>query len=383
MSGPQFVHVQTWSRKPNPAGQSVAQIIAEATRNPEYSGHVDDPLPPRVLLGDPSTFQAEHDAHVAARATVARLKDGSERVRSIRKDRHTMATVVMSYPVPRAAITTAEDRAALERWERRNIDWLRDRYGDQLRVVLAHDDEEHPHIHAWLLPDDPGADATTLHPGKVAKKRVEEEEKAAGTPPREAVKAANRALREAMTLFQDEYYHAVGAPEGLTRTGPRRRRLTRQQWKAEKAAAAATAASLERASQADELVAEIDRDRQSLDEREVKLDEREAALDRAFDEIEEVKVAQKKERQRLSDLAQSLADAQRAASAVLRELRGLMGLDRSVRKDLRSGLKELLSALQPKKPVSEHERIVADIESRIGSAPDKLGEPFEQTGPRL
>lgn len=380
MSGPQFVHVQTWSRKPNPAGQSVAQIIAEATRNPEYSGHVDDPLPPRVLLGDPSTFQAEHDAHVAARATVARLKDGSERVRSIRKDRHTMATVVMSYPVPRAAITTAEDRAALERWERRNIDWLRDRYGDQLRVVLAHDDEEHPHIHAWLLPDDPGADATTLHPGKVAKKRVEEEEKAAGTLPREAVKAANRALREAMTLFQDEYYHAVGAPEGLTRTGPRRRRLTRQQWKAEKAAAAATAVSLERASHADELVAEIDRDRQSLDEREVTLDEREAALDRAFDEIEEVQVAQKKERQRLSELAQSLIDAQRAASAVLRELRGLVGLDRSVRKDLKTGLHELLSALQPKKPVSEHERIVADIESRL-SVPDEPGQTLEEPGP--
>ena len=374
MAGPQFVHIQTWSRKPNVAGQSISQIIGEANRDPEYSGHVDDPAPPRVLFGDPSTFQAEHDAHVAARATVARMKDGSERVRAIRTDRHTMATVVMSYPVPRAAITTAEDRAALARWERRNLAWLRDRYGDQLRVVLAHDDEEHPHLHAWLLPDDPGADATILHPGKVAKRRVEEQEKVAGTPPREAVKAANRALREAMTLFQDEYYHAVGAPEGLTRTGPRRRRLTRQQWKAEKAAAAATAASLDRASQADDLMAKIDRDRQILDERE-------AALDRAFDQIEEVQAAQEKERQRLSGLAHMLTEAQRAASAVLRELRGLVGLDRSLRTDLKAGLQELLSALQPKKPVSEHERIVADIESRIGSTPDKPSDPFEQTGP--
>lgn len=374
MPGPQFVHVQTWSRKPNPAGQSIAQIIAEATRNPEYSGHVEDPVAPRVLLGDPSTFQAEHDAHVAARATVARLKDGSERVRSIRKDRHTLATVVMSYPVPRAAILTEEDRAALERWERRNLDWLRERYGDQLRVVLAHDDEEHPHLHAWLLPDDPGADATTLHPGKVAKRRVEEEEKAAGNPPREAVKAGNRALREAMTFFQDEYYHAVGAPEGLTRTGPRRRRLTRQQWKAEKAAAAATAASLNRASQADDLMANIDRDRQTLDERET-------ALDRAFDQIEEIQAAQEKERQRLSGLAHMLTEAQRAASAVLRELRGLVGLDRSFRTDLKTGLQELLSALQPKKPLSERDRIVTDIESRIRSAPDKLGQAVDETWP--
>jgi len=374
MAGPQFVHIQTWSRKPNPAGQSVAQIIAEATRDPEYSGHVDDPAPPRVLLGDPSTFQAEHDAHVAARATVARLKDGSERVRSIRQDRHTMATLVMSYPVPRAAITTAEDRAALERWERRNLDWLRDRYGDQLRVVLGHDDEEHPHLHAWLLPDDPGADATTLQPGKLAKKRLEEEEKAVGTPPREAVKAGNRALREAMTIFQDEYYHAVGAPEGLTRTGPRRRRLTRQQWKAEKAAAAATAASLDRASQADELMAKIHRDRQTLDERET-------ALDRALDQIEEVRFAQDQERRRVSALAQALTEAQRAASAVLRELRGLVGLERSFRTDLKTGLQELLSALQPKKKLSEHERIVAEIQSGIRSAPDKPGQALDETGP--
>lgn len=374
MPGPQFVHIQTWSRKPNPAGQSISQIIGEATRDPEYSGHVDDPAPPRVLLGDPAMFQADHDAHVAARATVARMKDGSERVRSIRKDRHTMATVVMSYPVPRAAITTAEDRAALERWERRNVAWLQERYGDQLRVVLGHDDEEHPHLHAWLLADDPGADATTLHPGKVAKKRVEEQEKAVGTPPREAVKVANRALREAMTLFQDEYYHVVGAPEGLTRTGPRRRRLTRQQWKSEKAAAAATAASLDRASQADELMAKIDRDRQTLDERET-------ALDRAFDQIEEVQAAQEKERRRLSGLAQALTEAQRAASAVLRELRDLVGIDRSFRTDLKTGLQELLSALQPKKPVSKHEQIVADIESRIGSDPDKPGQALDEPGP--
>jgi len=285
-----------------------------------------------------------------------------------------MATVVMSYPVPRAAIITAEDRAALERWERRNLNWLQERYGGQLRVVLGHDDEEHPHLHAWLLADDPGADATTLHPGKVAKKRVDEEEKASGTPPREAVKAANRALRQAMTLFQDEYYHVVGAPEGLTRTGPRRRRLTRQQWKAEKAAAAATAASLDRASQADELIAGIDRDRDTLDQRE-------QALERAFDRIEEVHIAQEQERQRISGLAHALTEAQRAASAVLRELRDLVGLDRSFRTDLKTGLQELLSALQPKKPVSKHEQIVADIESRIGSDPDKPGQALDEPGP--
>ena len=122
------------------------------------------------------------------------MADGTEKTRAIRSDRHTMASIVMSYPVPHAAIKTDEDRAALARWEKRNLDWLRDTYGDQVKVVLAHEDEAQPHMHAWLLADDPGADATTLHPGKQAKKHAEAQAKADGLEPREAVKLGNRAL---------------------------------------------------------------------------------------------------------------------------------------------------------------------------------------------
>jgi len=250
MSGPQFAHVQTWSRKSNAAGQSVNQVIGEATRIPEFSTHVDSPVPPRVLLGNPATFAADHAAHVAARSTPVIMPDGSVKSRSIRTDRHTMASIVMSYPVPRSAIITEEAKAKLAAWEARNLKWLREKYGSQLRVVLAHDDENQPHLHAWLLPDDPGADATTLHPGKVAKKAVEAQAKADGEENRVAVKLGNKALRAAMTLWQDEYHAAVGVPEGLTRSGPRRRRLTRAQWQAEKATAQAHKAALERAENA-------------------------------------------------------------------------------------------------------------------------------------
>lgn len=185
------------------------------------------------------------------------MKNGTETVRSIRQDRHTMASIVMSYPVPRVAIVTEEARQKLAAWERRNIEWLQQAYGDQLRVVMAHEDESQPHLHAWLLPDDPGADATTLHPGKIAKKAAEADAKAKGQAPREAVKAGNRALKAAMTEWQDTYYHAVGAPEGLTRTGPLRRRLTREQWKSEKAAAKATAVvAAEAQAEADRILAE-------------------------------------------------------------------------------------------------------------------------------
>jgi hypothetical protein len=84
----------------------------------------------------------------------------------------------------------------------------------------------------------------------VAKKAVEAQAKADGEENRVAVKLGNKALRAAMTLWQDEYHAAVGVPEGLTRSGPRRRRLTRAQWQAEKATAQAHKAALERAERA-------------------------------------------------------------------------------------------------------------------------------------
>lgn len=251
MSGPQFVHIQTWSNKANKAGRNIEFVINELERVPECATHVEAPLPPRPLFGDPTCFAEEHKAHVAARSTWATMADGSQRQRAIRSDRHTMASIVVSYPVPRSVIVTDKQKEALAIWEKRNLAWLQKKYGTQLRMVAAHDDETHPHLHAWLLPDDPGADATTLHPGKVAKKAVEAEAKAKGMAPRQAVKLGNRALKEAMVLWQDDYYAEVSAPLGLTRTGPKRRRLSREQWKAEKVTAHAHAATMAQAAASD------------------------------------------------------------------------------------------------------------------------------------
>ena len=36
MSGPQFLHLQSYSRKPNKIGQSVQQILDEAAREPQF-----------------------------------------------------------------------------------------------------------------------------------------------------------------------------------------------------------------------------------------------------------------------------------------------------------------------------------------------------------
>jgi len=228
-----FIHCQTFSRRPNRVGQCVAQVIGEGLRTGGYHLHVENPKPPVALLGLPDGFQQMHDDYVARRNTQA-LKNGVIHQRAIRADRHTLFSIVASYPVPTETVQACpEESARFRKWTRLTLQWVRQEYGDQLKVAIGHIDETYPHIHCWLLADDPGADAALLHPGKVAKRRTETRLKSEGTPPREAVKAGNRALKSAMRAWIDAYHRKVGAPLGMLRDGPKRRRLSRAQHQAE------------------------------------------------------------------------------------------------------------------------------------------------------
>ena len=230
-----FIHCQSFSRKPNAAGQCVAQVIGEGLRTGEYHPHVVAPKPPVQVFGNPGTFQQLHDDHVAARRTPM-VKEGQVSERAIRTDRHTLFTIIASYPTPTTTVEgSTEGLKRFKRWVDLTMAWVQEQYGDQLKVAFAHIDEQYPHLHFWLLADHPNADASQLHPGKLAKKEIEARLKAEGTPPREAVKAGNRALKETMRGWIDGYHQAVGAPLGMRRDGPKRRRLSRSQYMAEQA----------------------------------------------------------------------------------------------------------------------------------------------------
>jgi len=156
--------------------------------------------------------------------------------RAIRLDRHTCFTIVASYPVATDAVEDSPDELLrFRKWGDLTLAWVRDQYGDQLKAAFVHLDERYPHLHLWLLPDNSDADATVLHPGKNAKRDTEARLKSGGVPPREAVAAGNRALKSAMRTWIDDYHRQVGAPLGMHRDGPKRRRLSRAQWRAERA----------------------------------------------------------------------------------------------------------------------------------------------------
>ncbi|TBF94520.1 hypothetical protein ELG83_10500 [Rhizobium leguminosarum] len=240
----QFARVELYSRK-GKEGRGTGFVFDEVSRVPSASMHVKAPVAPIVVAGlDPDALRALHDD----RAVAARQEVKGGKLRAVRQDQNTLAAIVLSHPATMDEYRSRPEVAAdVRAWEQRSVAWLRVQYGDQLVSVLRHEDESHPHLHAYILPDDPGMKAGPLHPGFRAKAAVT----AAGPRPGEDEKAhskrANGAYQEAMRGWLDDYHAKVGQPSGLLRLGPRKRHLTRAAWHEEKRQAVALKEALAKA----------------------------------------------------------------------------------------------------------------------------------------
>src|SRR5476651_440558 len=213
--GFQFLHVESYARqagKGKAGGHTVASVMAEAKRQPDACPHVENPAPPILLFGC-SLAEVESKANEWAASSTDAIG------RKLRKDGLCLLAGVISAP----------DDMAAEVWEsmkQEAIAWLNQ--DGRLVSVAEHADEAHRHVHFYKIPA-PGARFETLHPGRAAAL----EAKADGALRGEQ----NRAYKEAMRGFQDDFFEQVGARHGLTRLGPAKRRLTRSEWKNEQVAA--------------------------------------------------------------------------------------------------------------------------------------------------
>ncbi|MEO0485524.1 MAG: hypothetical protein AAF092_06400 [Pseudomonadota bacterium] len=293
MAGPQFVHLQTFSLKANKAGQSVQQVLDEAARRPEFSQHVDEPQAPNIIEGlAPTQVLEMHNEIVGAGFVEVAMKDGSTARRGIRRDRHTLLTAVACYPVPRHLV--GEDQAASDaykRWVEFNVRWLKGQFGDKLVSIIEHVDEQHPHLHAFVLPlDDTGCNARRLNPAWLVKEEAEALAKDSGKPAQEAVKFGNRAYRAKGREIQDHYFQEVGLPSGLTRAGPKRERLSREQWRQRKEQARRDARLHREMENRVEELSELQEALENATERKaIELAEKMALVDQAHQEAEEAK----------------------------------------------------------------------------------------------
>lgn len=217
---------------------SAQEIAAEAMRDIDACPHVADPKPPVRLYGC-----SPREAVQQAEAWADEATDGKGR--KLRKDGLCLAAGVISLP--------AEMEADWPRFREAALQWLKKQYGVRLLSVVEHTDEAHPHLHFYAVPLK-GERFEVLHKGRSAAAKKASEGAKKG--------AQNAAYREAMREWQDEFSNAVALDFGLSRLGPKRRRLTRGQWKSEKVQAKALAAVAMpkgmglRASEVDKLVLE-------------------------------------------------------------------------------------------------------------------------------
>jgi len=295
----QFVHMEGYARKADKGGRSVSWVLDEVERKPGACVHVEDPQPPSVVYGaTPAEVRAMHDQ--ACEGAKVTLSNGKQR--AVRSDQKTLLTVVASHPATmdemRSDPKVAADVAA---WERLTIDWLKGQYGDELVSVVRHEDESHPHLHAYILPGH--LRAMSLHPGAEAKRQV----KAAGAQDGEDAKALNKrgdaAYKGAMREWQDSYHEKVGIPCGFTRLGPKNRRMSRAEWMAEQAQATALKKAMARADRLTE------QGKQAVERTKSRI---ESELGKAELQAEEIRAAAQREVEALKAEALRVADAAKA-----------------------------------------------------------------------
>lgn len=254
MSGFQFVHVESYSRKADAKGRSTGFVLDESQRKPGACEHVKRPGEPTVVYGvDLDVLRQRHDDQVADARAVTKAGQSKR----IRNDQHTLLTCVASHPA--TSEQARNDPATAKQvadWQEFTLSWLRETWGDGVQCVVRHDDEAHVHLHAYVLPQGKEMRARVLHPGVVAKEQVKSLELANGADGKVANKLGDDAYKAAMRAMQDSFFERVGIPSGLARLGPGRRRLDRGAWKAEQAqvqhASAAIAAAVEAKAQVDQ-----------------------------------------------------------------------------------------------------------------------------------
>lgn len=222
----QFMHVELYSRE-EPAKKTINKsknlnhqsdvrtttvggVLSEMKREEGFTSHLEQVNAPQVLYGSISDLERSIERYEAEFKTTD--KNGKEK--KLRKDACILLAGVVSL-----------DRADEEIWEeykKSSIEYLKNKYGENLKCVVEHTDETNPHFHFYVV-GNKDQDLNLLHDGKLAVSKLAKEDKK---------KLHQTAYTEAMIKFQDDFYVQVSNKFGLSRTGeePRERYKSRSDY---------------------------------------------------------------------------------------------------------------------------------------------------------
>lgn len=212
---------------------NVRQVIAEAKRKDDACPHVVFPQPPVKIYGI--------DLDEVERLAIS-SKEGQvdTKGRKLRTDTPILLAGITSYPRGECELYPEKFNV----WLDDTVDWLKLQYGDNLKNITLHLDEEHPHIHFYAISSD--GRAKHLHAGYQAESLVDAKDN----------KARSLAYKEGMRQFQNRYYLDVAAKNGMLRDGPKRLRKSRAVHQAEKAHAQLLGAKINEIDAMDQLAAD-------------------------------------------------------------------------------------------------------------------------------
>ncbi|MGP1716819.1 MAG: plasmid recombination protein [Methylophilus sp.] len=232
----QFMHLELYSRSGNATTgkTSTGGVIWEATRVEGFTDHIVadgfTPVAPTYLYSQNNLTLDVHYENILAQ--VETEKDGLGR--KIKSDKNILLAGVVSFPKPRVAVWSDDDKQDFITFKEQSIEFMKKQWGDNLLCVLEHTDEQYPHLHFYVVNKTRIASTPEMHPGFAENIRIEKEAKALNQPVNK--KEQVKAYKDAMRKFQDDFYQTVSVYCGLDRLGPKAQRLNRNEWKEKKRA---------------------------------------------------------------------------------------------------------------------------------------------------
>lgn len=231
----QFMHLELYSRSGNASAGKTSSggVINEAVRIDGFTDHIIAdgfaPEPPTYLYSQDNKTLDQHYSEILEQ--VATEKDSLNR--KIKSDKNILLAGVVSYPKPRIADNwTVDDTQNYILFKEQSLEFMKNKWGDNLLCVLEHTDEQYPHLHFYVVNKSRVASTPEMHPGFAENIRLENEAKAVNKTVNKKEQVA--AFKEAMRKFQDDFFNTVSIYCGLDRLGPKVQRLSRPEWKERK-----------------------------------------------------------------------------------------------------------------------------------------------------
>lgn len=216
----QFIHYETYN------AVEARKELGEGMRLPGFCPHVQNPQPPTILYGSTDGLADKIDALKASTKRQITQKTRSREVKTFERPLRDSENVVLFGIASWERKWSEKNPRLYEESKKKTVQKLIRDYGDQLQAVAFHDDEEQPHLHFWVIPK--GLDISNVCPAFAAEKKLDKSRDKSTGKERAAVRL------QALKAFQLEWNREVFASAGLTKDGPKRRRLSRVEYMAEK-----------------------------------------------------------------------------------------------------------------------------------------------------